>query len=493
MVPSMELRLRQHFALTPQLQQALRLLQLSALEFNQEIDEAVGTNPFLEEENEGRVAGSAEGADQATRFGTEPETTSLTPAPEHDEEAGLRGGLEETPRSSSSHSGRETDWTEWSEAPTTLRDHLREQLTMSQVGERDRILAQLIIDALDDDGYLKIDLDELVDMIDPTNEVKAEDLKVALRLVQSLEPPGIAARTLQECLSLQLDALPAHTPGVATARALVADHLSLLANREFIRLQQFLHCNENELHTARALIRTLDPKPGLQFGADEIRYVIPDVIVNKVRGRWTAQINPAVQPRVRINRAYAEVASSRNNSAPLLNRQLQEARWLIRNMEQRFHTIQRVAESIVGKQKTFFEYGELAMKPLALKDIASELSLHESTVCRVTNGKYMSTPRGVFEFKHFFSRQLPTEGGGACSTTAIRALLKKMIASESPGNPLSDAQLARLLASQGLKVARRTVTKYRTLMRVPSVELRRVMGSQQQSRAEHMSRAEQHR
>jgi len=228
------------------------------------------------------------------------------------------------------------------------------------------------------------------------------------------------------------------------------------------------------------LIRTLDPKPGRQFGTDEIRYVVPDVVVSKQRGRWTAQINPAVQPRVRINRAYAEVASSRHGEAPMLKQQLQEARWLIRNMEQRFNTIQRVAEAIVNKQRSFLEYGELAMRPLALRDIASEVQLHESTVCRVANGKYISTPRGVFEFKHFFSRRLPVDGGGACSTTAIRALLKKLIASENPDDPLSDSQLAKLLASQGLRVARRTVTKYRALMRLPSVELRRALGTQQQ-------------
>jgi RNA polymerase sigma-54 factor len=217
----------------------------------------------------------------------------------------------------------------------------------------------------------------------------------------------------------------------------------------------------------------LNPKPGDSYGPDDTRYVVPDVVVSKVRGRWIARINPAVQPRIRINRAYADMIGTRAGGGAPMSQQLQEARWLLRNMQQRFVTIQRVADAIVAKQRSFFEYGDVAMKPLGLKHIAAQLGLHESTVCRVTNGKYMATPRGLFEFKRFFSRQLATDNGGACSATAIRALLKELIANERPQTPLSDAQLAHLLAGQGLRVARRTVTKYRTLMRVPSVELRR--------------------
>jgi RNA polymerase sigma-54 factor len=471
MAQTMELRLRQHLTLTPQLQQALRLLQLSSLEFEQEMREALDSNPFLEEDETARAGGTGEAAAPEAP----PPAPEVSSAPDHDEPPGERGGMDELPRNASNHDHDDTDWTEWSEAQLTLRDQLRGQLLLSQMGDRDRALAHLVIDALDDDGYLKLGLDELAELVAAEDEVTPEDLAAALRLVQTLEPPGIAARSLQECLSLQLGALPAGTTGLTIARKLVDEHFALLAAREFVRLQQLLGCSESDLHVARTLIRTLNPKPGHRFGPDDTRYVLPDVVVSKVRGRWSATLNPAVLPRIRINRAYADIAGSRSAGGVQMSRQLQEARWLIRNMEQRFVTIQRVAEAIVAKQRNFFEYGEVAMKPLALKHIAGELGLHESTVSRVTNGKYMATPRGLFEFKRFFSRQLATDNGGACSATAIRALLRELIANEKPEHPLSDAQLARLLAGQGLHVARRTVTKYRTLMRVPSVELRRAM------------------
>jgi len=469
----MELRLRQHLTLTPQLQQALRLLQLSSLEFEQEMREALDTNPFLEEEEEDAAAGTPiPDAPTTEAPAAEPE---VSPAPDDSDAPDERSGMDEMPRNAGSHDHDETDWTEWSEAQLTLRDHLRRQLLLSQMGERDRALAHLVIDALDDDGYLKLGFDELAALVLAEHEVEPEDLAAALRLVQTLEPAGVGARSLQECLLLQLQALPAGTTGLAIALQLVGEHFPLLAAREFVRLQQLFGCSDSDLHVARTLIRTLNPKPGLRFGPDDTRYVVPDIVVSKIRGRWVATLNQAVLPRIRINRAYADIAGSRSAGGVQMSRQLQEARWLIRNMEQRFVTIQRVADAIVVKQRNFFEYGEVAMKPLALKHIATELGLHESTVSRVTNGKYMATPRGLFEFKRFFSRQLATDNGGACSATAIRALLREMIANEKPQDPLSDAQLARLLAVQGLRVARRTVTKYRTLMRVPSVELRRAM------------------
>jgi RNA polymerase sigma-54 factor len=463
----MQLRLRQHLTLTPQLQQALRLLQLSSLEFEQEMRAALGENPFLEEEDEAEAPAEAAAPADSTELATPPD------AGEPDEP---RVGLDDLPYAAAAHDGDDTDWTEWSEAQTTLRDHLRRQLLISQMGDRDRALALLVIEALDDDGYLNVELAELAALVPAEQDVQPDDLVAALRLVQTLEPTGIGARSLQECLTLQLAALPETTVGRDIARALVGEHIQLLASRDFIRLQQLLGCSEDELHVARTLLRSLDPHPGRRFGPEDTRYVIPDVLVTKVRGRWQATINPAVLPRIRINRGYADLAGSRAAGGAQMSRQLQEARWLMRNMEQRFVTIHRVAAAIVAKQRSFFDYGELAMRPLALKDIATELGLHESTVCRVTNGKYMATPRGLFEFKRFFSRELATENGGACSATAIRAALKELIANESPRHPLSDAQLTRLLASQGLRVARRTITKYRSGMRVPSVELRRAMG-----------------
>jgi RNA polymerase sigma-54 factor len=352
---------------------------------------------------------------------------------------------------------------------------------LSQMGERDRVLTHLVVDALDDDGYLKIQLEELLAMLPTDRGVELEELRAALSLVQNLDPPGVGARTLQECLLLQLKTRTERKPAWHIACKIVENHLPTLAAHELGKLQQSVACDEQTLHDAITLIRSLDPKPGHRFGSGDARFVVPDVIVSKVRGKWTVTMNPAVVPRLRINRSYVDAVSGGGHA--FLSKQLQEARWLLRSMEQRLVTIQRVAEAIVQKQRAFFEYGEVAMKPLALKHIAAQLSLHESTVCRVTNNKYMTTPRGVFEFKHFFSRQLATEAGGACSATAVRALLKEMITTEDPARPLSDAKLATLLSEQGLRVARRTITKYRTLMRVPSVEVRRTLGRSQALRA----------
>ena len=282
-------------------------------------------------------------------------------------------GLDDLPRSAGAPDGDEPDWTEWSEAHLTLHDHLRGQLLLSQMGERDRALTYLVIDALDDDGYLKLTFPELAATVPAEHGVEPDDLAATLRLVQTLDPPGVGARSLQECLMLQLQALPEDTTGRPIALALVGEHFPLLAAREFVRLHQMLGCGESDLHVARTLIRSLNPKPGLRYGPDDTHYVVPDVVVNKVRGRWIAGINPAVLPRIRINRAYADIAGSRASGGVQMSRQLQEARWLIRNMEQRFVTIQRVADAIVAKQRNFFEYGEVAMKPLGLKHIATEL------------------------------------------------------------------------------------------------------------------------
>ncbi|HUQ26423.1 MAG TPA: RNA polymerase factor sigma-54 [Burkholderiales bacterium] len=453
MAPAIALRLRQHLTLTPQVQQALKLLQMSALEFAQEMEEALGANPFLEE-NPDTPPAQRDAA-----------TTEDVVLPQ-----------EQYASSGSSGSGErdQEDWGGATDSEPTLQQHLREQLVMSQMSERDRALAHMIIDSLDDDGYFKSEFEDLAALVPEELDVQAEDFGAALKLVQSLDPAGVGARTLEECLCLQLQALPEDTPARDDALAMCQGHLQLLGNREWARLQHAVGCDEEALHEARSLIRSLDPRPGQRFGAPEARYVVPDVIVKKVRDKWVALINPASMPRVRLNRSYADVASQRGNgSNPSLARHLQEARWLLRSIEQRFNTIQRVADAIVARQRGFFEYGEVAMKPLTLKLIAGELGLHESTVCRVTNNKYMATPRGLFEFKHFFSRRLATENGGAASATAVRAVMKELIAAEDPKAPLSDAELARLLAQQGLRVARRTITKYRALMRMPSVDVRR--------------------
>ncbi|MGE5469801.1 MAG: RNA polymerase factor sigma-54 [Bacteroidota bacterium] len=471
MTLGIELRLRQHLAVTPQLQQALRLLRLSSLEFNEEVQQALTMNPFLEEESDSPATGAlAAGSGPVGEAGPADAPENKAPGDEAGEWP-VTGAASGSPGS-----GDEDDWTTWSAAPVGMREQLRRQLLFFPLSERERALGNLVIDELSDAGYFETSIEEFTALLSAEYQVTTREVLAALRRVQQLEPTGIAARSLQECLLLQLEAQPQGTPGLDIAREIVGRHFERLARRDFSALQQLIGCDDTALHTARALIRRLNPRPGSGFGPDETRYVVPDILVSKGEGPWTwiCKINPAVLPRLRINHSYAEIAARRGACDPAFAGQLQEARWFLRNIRQRFTTIQRVADAIVARQRAFFNYGEAAMKPLVLKDIASELELHESTVCRVTNGKYMATPRGVFEFRYFFSRQLAMADGASCSALAIRALMKEMIAAESPGQPFSDAQLAHLLAGQGLNLARRTVTKYRTLMRIPSVELRRV-------------------
>ncbi len=447
------LRIKQQLTLTPRLQQSVKLLQLSALECVQELHQAITQNPFLEET-----------ADTDSRSQTEEGADSS-----EDSEA---ADLDFTASGVGSASGDDTpDWTEWTASPSTLRDSLREQLLLLGLTERDYALANLVVDALDEDGFLRQPLSEIAVL---TPDAEPGELETALRIVQTLEPSGIAARDLGECLSLQLQGLDADTPGRALALDIVQNRLALMAARDNSRLLEALHCSDGDLRTAIELIRSLDPRPGSKVGTFEPRAIVPDVIVRKEKKRWVVSINAAIYPRIRVNQQYADYfRQARDGETALLAQHLQEARWLVRNLEQRFLTIQRVAEAVVTRQRNFFEYGDLAMRPLTLREIADELGLHESTVSRATSHKYMATPRGVVAFKRFFSRQLATTSGGSCSATAIRALLREFIAAEDRRNPLSDVQLTELLADRGVKVARRTVTKYRRSMQLPAVDFRR--------------------
>ncbi|MFM0228034.1 RNA polymerase factor sigma-54 [Paraburkholderia dipogonis] len=491
-MPSIELRTRQSLALTPRLQQSVRLLQLSSLEFQQELRTALDTNPFLEYDSSETedvalataTSGEDGGALPATDTVAAAEPDSL-PAESGANDTLEGAGQDDMPgdfsgdyssRSSTRQNGDSdsSDPAEWARSQPTLREQLHDSLRLYRLDDRDRAVARFIIEALDDDGYLRQELSDLADSVDLEPELTEEELLVALRLVQSLDRPGLGARSLSECLSLQVNALPADTPGREVARQVVEHHLERLARREQAELQKQIGCSAEELRVACALVRKLDPKPGNSYGRTEDNYVVPDVIVRQVRNKWVVAINPAVQPRARIHRMYAELfAQSAGASRSPLAQQLQEARWLIRNAQQRFDTIQRVAECIVAHQKAFFQYGEIALKPMVLRDVADELGLHESTISRATGNKYMATPRGIFEFKHFFPRELGTESGGTCSAAAVRALLKEMIAAENTRDPLSDVTLAKMLADQGVLVARRTVAKYRHLMKVPPAELRR--------------------
>jgi len=462
--------------LTPRLQQSVRLLQMSSMEFSQEIRDALTSNPFLEEDQ----GESEDGASSMAPRETE-EMASADPVPDNGEaDDGVPVSIEhQLPMERKSTQTRDDDpdgdWTSWTEAATTLREHLKTQLLIAQLDARTRAIAHVVIDALEDDGYLRQELGELVPLLHADPPVEVEELQAGLALVQTLEPAGVGARNLAECLVLQLASYDPDTPGLDLARRIARDHLPLVAAHEFGKLQRVGHCNEDGIRAALALIRKLTPRPGASFGTADIRYIVPDVIVRKIKGAWSASINPAVYPRIRLNRFYADTfRRAQGESGSQMGQQLQEARWLIRNAEQRFSTIQRVAETIIRRQRNFLEYGEVALKPLALKQVAEELELHESTVSRVTSSKYMATPRGILEFKRFFSRKLATTSGGSCAASAIRALLRELIEAEDARAPLSDARLAEMLADQGVRVARRTVTKYRQLMRLPNVELRRL-------------------
>ncbi len=494
MAPSLELSTKQSLALTPRLQQSVRLLQLSSLEFQQELRNALDTNPFLEydesqtEDNalsvangssmsDSTLSNAADGAAEAplsAKTSMEGEANSDSSSRDDSISEFSFGPFGRGTASRNSGDGEGSDPADWVRIEPSLHETLHNALRLYHLNERDRTIAQLIIEALDDDGYLRQSLAELAEVVEIELALSEDELNIALRLVQSLDKPGVGARNLSECLTLQLDAMPEDTPARDVAREIVVHHLERLARREQAELQKKIGCSADELRTACALVRRLDPKPGENYGQSEDNYVVPDIIVRQVKRQWVVTINPAVLPHARIHRMYAELfAQSAGASRSPLAQQLQEARWLIRNAQQRFTTIQRVAECIVSHQKAFFDYGEIALKPLVLRDVADELGLHESTISRATGNKYMSTPRGIFEFKHFFPRELSTESGGTCSAAAVRALLKEMIARENSGDPLSDVSLAQMLADQGVIVARRTVAKYRHLMKVPPAELRR--------------------
>ena len=462
---SLQLKLSQHLTLTPQLQQSIRLLQLSTVELNQELERYLAENPLLERAD---LAGDEPQSAPAP----EPATTEAEPATPADEAASF--GDEPMGGSRRNDEDRD-DFTQIAAAEPTLQENLIRQLQLTALSERDKRLALLVIAHLDGDGYLTAGLDELHAIgAAEIPDLEAEEVSIALRQVQNLEPAGVGARDLAECLALQLKALDPATPHRDRAIELVTRHLDTLAARDFNRLRRALGLTEDELREVRALILTLDPKPGRAWGEGDVRYVVPDVTVRKTGGRWIAQLNRDAMPRLRINKMYADLLqASRDNGGRNLSGQLQEARWLIKNVQQRFDTILRVTQAIVDRQKNFFEHGEVAMRPLVLREIAEAVGLHESTISRVTTQKYMLTPRGLFELKYFFGSHVATDTGGACSSTAIRALIKQLVAAEDGRKPLSDHRISDILAQQGIQVARRTVAKYREAMHIQPANMRK--------------------
>ena len=516
---------RQQQGLSPRLQRAVRLLQMSSIDFAQEVYDSVGSNPFLESDDgdlEGehmggdahaaddlpadRVAGPAsfEGSEGFEEFGavegSDPAWTG-----EAENASAVDTGMDSA--AMQSDGGSESDYAEredrdiWAADGSThgsserrhgddseisaldlqatqvsLGDHLLGQLSLLRLSARDAALAEAIIGSLDDDGYLRTPLAELAAIPEISPPPDDEELHIALSRVQALDPAGVGARSVQECLLLQLTANDCKEGKVARvlARRIVEEQLALLTARDTSGLARALDCAPAAITAALDCLRRLDPRPGLRFGDSHIQYITPDVIVRKVRGKWVTNLNPTIVPKIHLNRVYAEMFQrSRTAQHGALAAHLNEARWTVSNVEQRFATILSVARAIVDRQSCFLDDGPLAMKPLGLREIADEVGVHESTVSRVTNNKFMATPLGVFEFKYFFSRAMGMAGGGECSATAIRGLIHDMIDAEAPNAPLSDAELARRLSRQGIVVARRTVTKYRQLMRIESFENRR--------------------
>jgi RNA polymerase sigma-54 factor len=483
MKQTLQLKLSQHLTLTPQLQQSIRLLQLSTMELNQELEKFLAENPLLEREDADAPLAAVpahmngEPAAALQPSAEQPEAESPAQSDAYSAELDWVGeggsGSGAGARDDSDEAG---DYSQVAADSPNLREHLHRQLTLTKLEPRDRNLVAFLIEALDEDGYLTQPLEELVQIVPEELQIEPEELQIALKHLQNLDPTGVGARNCAECLELQLLAMPESTPSRATALTLVRSHLELLAARDFARLKKALQCGDEELRQAQKLIQSLNPRPGAEFAPLETRYVVPDVVVKKVKGVWVASLNPDALPKLRINRMYADILqNNRGQSGGQLSHQLQEARWLIKNVQQRFETILRVSQAIVDRQRHFFEHGEVGMRPLVLREIANILGLHESTVSRVTTQKFMLTARGIFELKYFFGSHVATETGGACSATAIRALIKQLVAAEDAKRPLSDSKISEILGQQGIMVARRTIAKYRESLQIPSVSMRKAL------------------
>jgi len=471
MKPALQLRQSQQLVMTPQLQQSIKLLQLSTLEVNQEVARLLEENPLLEREDEDPAQPYAHGDAPASATSAASSETAV-------QDDGPRQTAEDWGEPSFVAAGSPDDEdeprSEMAEETPTLREHLLWQLNMGQLDARDKRIIGLLIDALDENGYLAQTLDEIAELLPPELDITLDDLETALSQLQYLDEPGLGARSLSECLALQLKALPEDVPGRELALRLVTRHLSLLAAHDFSKLKKLLHCDDDGLRLAQALIMHLNPKPGEKYSSRAADHVVPDVIVERHRDVWRARLNQEAMPRLRVNQLYAGILQQRGEkNMQQLAGQLQEARWFIKNLQQRFDTILRVAQAIVERQRQFLEFGEVAMRPLVLREIADQLELHESTISRVTTQKFMRTPRGIFEFKFFFSSGLATDTGGACSSTAIRALIKQMVGEEDTRQPLTDSRISEILAQQGIMVARRTVAKYRELLNILPANFRK--------------------
>ncbi len=501
--------------MTPQLQQAIRLLQLSTLDLRQEIQQVLESNPMLElAEDEISAEGAAEderldeSLSEASRQESPDETLDesrtgeTAPAGEAEEADPLAQELgaqelgdpmstlemtadpDELPVDSAwedvydnialpAFSGAAEEGREFENpdsSPESLREHLLWQMRLTPLSDKDRVIAMAIIDAVNDRGYLSVGLEEIHESLREELDIELDEVEAVLHQVQNFDPVGVAARDLRECMLIQLQHFDPATPWLAQARRLVDEHLDLMAARDFNQLQRSMKCSQEELKKIIELIQSLNPHPGNLVTDRKTEYIIPDVMVRKEKGAWKVELNPDAVPRVRINPGYAGLVRRADNSSDnvYLRNHLQEARWFIKSLQSRNETLLKVATCIVERQRDFLEHGEEAMKPLVLHDVAEAVNMHESTISRVTTEKYMHTPRGIFELKYFFSSHVSTASGGECSATAIRALIRKMVAAEDARKPLSDSRIAQLLAEKGINVARRTIAKYRESMGIPS-------------------------
>jgi RNA polymerase sigma-54 factor len=497
MKQSLQLRTSQHLALTPQLQQSIRLLQLSTLELHQELEQMLTDNPLLERLDDALDHATRLMADGALISGApQAESSSNADKPQSDaiateQAAGAGEGSDGQEGGESSSSSDEGDWNnsdigrvskssddensrpQLEASETTLREYALEQMRLSVREPRDRALLELLIDALDERGYLEESLEDIHGRLPPELEVELQELQIALNMLQTFDPPGIGARDASECLAIQIKRMP-NVPFITRrmALAIVTTHLPQFAQRDFNKIKKALDCDDEDLREAQTVIRACDPHPGAAFSGGASDYVVPDVVVKFSKGDWRVTLNREVMPRLRINALYANALKQQKGDTSL-GSQLQDAKWLIKNMRQRFDTILRVSQAIVERQRNFFSHGAVAMRPLVLREIADTLGLHESTISRVTTQKYMLTPHGMFELKYFFGSHVTTDAGGEASSTAIRALIKQLIGAEDPKNPFSDSKIADMLAEQGMVVARRTVAKYREVLKIPSVTLRK--------------------
>jgi RNA polymerase sigma-54 factor len=466
MKPSLQLRIGQQLAMTPQLQQAIRLLQLPTIELQAQVLQALESNVMLEAEEDFEATWSAEAAPrEAEDEGGAGDDPVVEIGDDWTEPSAAES---ETPWSGTGD--RELELPD--ETGRTLRDHLAWQLELAHLPADALAIGRAIIDAINDDGYLTEPLDAIAEAVAGDVRTDAAGVARVLAVVQQLDPSGVGARTVAECIELQLAQLDASTPGLATARALAHRHLELVAGRDLAALQRELRVSGGELDVALALVRSCHPRPGAAFQAGRTEYVVPDVYARRTPQGWVVELNPSALPRVRVNEGYAGMITRAPDHA-VLRAQLQEARWLLRSLEIRNDTMLKVARTIVERQQAFLDRGEESMQPMILKDVAEAVGMHESTISRVTTGKYLHTPRGIYEFRFFFSSQVAGDGGAGVSSTAIRAKIRKLVAQETPGRPLSDQQIVELLAADGVQVARRTVAKYREALGIaPSSERR---------------------